>query len=425
MARADPRQPIPRVLVVGTADTKADELEFLCQQIERQGAAAGVMDVGVLGEPRCAVAWSQHDVAHAAGSTNAAIVALGDENRAMSKMAAGASALAQRLHQAGEIHAMIAIGGTMGTDLALDVAMALPLGVPKTIVSTVAFSPLIPAQRIAPDLVMALWAGGLYGLNSICRLVLGQAAAATVAAMGFNDASAFDRPLVGVTSFGKSAATWMLRLVPELAARGYEASVFHATGMGGQAFEALAAQRRFAAVMDFAVQEVTNEHFGSMVSAGPGRLLGAGRSGVPQIVAPGFIDLVDWPSGQPLPPRLRDHPTHAHNRLLLSISLTGEERREAACAVADKLRRAASPTVFLLPLRGLHEWDRPGGPLHNADGIQAVNEAFRDALAGSSVLLREIDAHINDAALVDAALESFDRWVASGVIEAAPAAPPR
>lgn len=147
------------ILIIGTADTKADELLFLRDCVERQQAAARVMDVGVLEGAPFAPDHANHEVAAAAGTTLAAIAAGGDENSAMTAMARGAAALARRLHGAGEIDGVLVLGGTMGTDLALDVAAALPLGVPKMIVSTVAFSHLLPPERIAPDLMMTLWAG--------------------------------------------------------------------------------------------------------------------------------------------------------------------------------------------------------------------------------------------------------------------------
>jgi uncharacterized protein (UPF0261 family) len=310
----------------------------------------------------------------------------------------------------------------MGTDLALDVAEALPLGVPKFVISTIAFSHLIPPQRLAPDLMMILWAGGLYGLNGICKSVLSQAAGAVTGAVRTVVAPQIDRPVVGVTSFGKSCLRYMLQLVPELEARGYEAAVFHATGMGGRAFEALAAQGRFAAVFDFAVQEVTNHYFGSVVSAGPDRLTGAGLAGVPQLIAPGAMDLVDVPGWREFPDALRGRDFHAHNRLLSSAATTPDERRAVARMIADRLAQARGPTSLLLPTRGFHEWDREGGPLRDEAGLTASIETFRAAIR-SPVALVEIDAHINDAAFVTAALKCFDHWVESGRV-ARPQAPP-
>ena len=171
-----------RILIVGTADTKADELLFMKRCIETQGASGAIMDVGVLGRPSFAPEYSNGAVAEAAGTTIDAIAALGDENAAMKKMAEGAVKLTLKLYAEGKVHGLLALGGTMGTDLALDVTAALPLGMPKFIVSTVSYSHLIPPERLAPDLMMILWAGGLYGLNSICESILSQAAGAILGA---------------------------------------------------------------------------------------------------------------------------------------------------------------------------------------------------------------------------------------------------
>ena len=198
----------------------------------------------------------------------------------MHVMATGSARLAAKLHAEGRIQGVIVLGGTMGTDLALDLCAALPLGVPKYVVSTVSFSPLLPPERLAPDIQMILWAGGLYGLNSICRASLAQAAGAVLgAARAAEPRRAGGRPLIGMTSFGKTMLRYMVPLKPALEARGFEVAVFHATGMGGRAFEGLAAEGAFAAVMDFAPQEVGNHLFGSTISAGPDRMTSAGAKG--------------------------------------------------------------------------------------------------------------------------------------------------
>ncbi|EBA06640.1 Tm-1-like ATP-binding domain-containing protein [Sagittula stellata] len=403
------------ILVVGTYDTKNDELDYIAGVLRGQGGGVLTMDVSVLGDPARPCDVSKHDVAEAGGSSIGAAIATGDENAAMQIMAAGASALATRLHTEGRIDGVIVLGGTMGTDLALDVCAALPLGVPKYVVSTVSFSPLIPAERLAADIQMILWAGGLYGLNSVCKASLSQAAGAVLGAARAVERPDRDRPLIGMTSFGKTVLRYMVALKPALEARGFEVAVFHATGMGGRAFESLAAEGAFACVMDFAPQEVGNHLMGSTISAGADRMTNAGRVGVPQMVAPGCYDLVDFVGWQDAPARLAAQEVHAHNRLLSSVLLDAGQRRELARTLCDKLSGARGETVFFLPLRGGNEWDREGGPLHDADGLAAFIAELRDACP-SNVTLRELDAHINDAAFTDAVLEKFDDWVASGIV---------
>lgn len=407
----------PRILVIGTGDTKADELAFMRMTIAKAGGLPLMLDVSVLGDPPYQPDFDKHAVAAAGGSTIPAIVALGDENAAMTVMAAGASALTRRLHDQGRIDGVIALGGTMGTDLALDVALALPLGVPKFVVSTIAFSHLVPPDRIATDLMMILWAGGLYGLNSTCRAVLSQACGAVVGAARTAERPDLRRPVVAISSLGKSCLTYMVPLKPELEKRGYEVVIFHTTGMGGRALEAIAAQRGFAAVLDFSLQELANHLSGSVVTSGADRLENAGRAGVPQIVAPGAIDMVDFPTWQPVPPRFDGRPYHAHNRLLASVTSDGEGRRAIARAIGAKLAAAAGPTAFILPAGGIQQWDQEGEPLHEPDATAAFVDEMRRSVPGS-IVFREIAGHINDDEFVAAALDIFDRWAAEGIIAA-------
>lgn len=408
------RPAMSRVLLVGTADTKSEELLFLRDCLREAGAAALVMDVGVLAPAAFTPELPNHEVANQAGVTLAALRDAGDENDAMVAMARGASAIAARLHAEGRIDGLLALGGSMGTDLALDVAAALPLGVPKVVLSTIAHSHLIAPQRVTSDLTMMLWAGGLYGLNSLCRSALAQAAAAVAGMCRVARPPACGRPVIAITSFGKSCLRYMVPLKPALEARGYEVAVFHTTGMGGRAFESLAERGAFAAVMDFSLQEISNHLGGSCVSAGPDRLTGAGRAGVPQLVAPGAIDMIDFPAWQPPPPGFEGRPSHQHNRLIASATLSIPMRERVAELISERLAMAAGPTCLLLPRRGLHAWDREGEPLHDPDGLGAFLAAMR-AVAPAG-MLHEVDAHINDEAFAQAALARFDEWVRAGVV---------
>ncbi|MBL4891077.1 MAG: Tm-1-like ATP-binding domain-containing protein [Rhizobiaceae bacterium] len=148
--------------------------------------------------------------------------------------AEGAGILARQLNETGKIDGMIALGGTMGTDLALEVACALPLGVPKIIISTFAFSPLVPPERLAADVQMILWAGGLFGLNSICKSSLNQAAGAIYGAALASEKPDRSRPMIGMASLGKTCLNYMVALKPALEERGFQATIFHSTGMGGR-----------------------------------------------------------------------------------------------------------------------------------------------------------------------------------------------
>ncbi len=403
------------ILVVGTYDTKHDELTYLAERIRAGGGGVVTMDVSVLGDPAMPCDVSKHDVAAAAQSSIKAAIACNDENQAMQIMARGAALKAAALHQNQRIDGVIILGGTMGTDLALDVCQALPLGVPKYVVSTVSFSPLIPAERLSPDIQMILWAGGLYGLNSVCKSSLSQAAGAVLGAARAVEPPQNERPIVGMTSLGSSCLSYMKLLKPELETRGFEVAIFHATGMGGMAYEKFAAQGGFVCVMDFALPELGNLLAGSAINAGTDRMLNAGRAGIPQIVAPGCLDLIDFAGWQDIPEKYADRPFHAHNRLIKSSALNGDERRETAREIGRRLAQSASPAHVILPTQGVEEWDRPGQAAHDPDALSAFVDEMRAAIK-APIQLTEIEAHINDQAFADTALAIFDAWVADGTI---------
>lgn len=403
------------ILVVGTYDTKSDELGFLASVIRAQGGRVVSMDVSVLGEPKTPTDYSKHDVAAEGGSSIQTAIDSGDENHAMQIMAKGASLLVGRLYLEGIFDGVIILGGTMGTDLALDVTSALPLGVPKYIVSTVAFSPLIPAERLAADTQMILWAGGLYGLNAVCKASLSQAAGAVLGAARAVQMPDPDKPLIGIMSLGTSALKYVVPLKPALEARGFEVAVFHATGMGGRAFESLAAQGAFACVLDLCTQELGNYEHGSNISAGADRLTNAGVSGTPQIVAPGCYDLVDVIGWLPVAPKWADHPQHAHNRLLTSIVLNLKERLAVARAHSAQLAKATSPVAVVLPEHGLGEWERVGADLHDQAGLDAFLDELERTLP-SHIAQHRIPCHINDPEFSDKVLEIFDAWCEDGTV---------
>jgi len=340
------------ILIIGTGDTKSPELLYMKQCIEGQGANALVMD--------------------------------------MTKTAEGACKIARQMVEERKIDGVVMLGGTMGTDLSLDVADALPFGFPKFIVSTVAFSHLIPPERLSPDLMMILWSGGLYGLNSVCKAGLSQACGAVLGAA---------------------------KVKPELEKRGFEAAIFHTTGQGGRALENLSAKKQFACVMDFSVPEVINGLWGSIVNSGKDRLENAGKAEIPQILCPGAAFFIDFPTWQPLPEKYRDRPYHAHNRLIASITLGHDQVAESGRFIAEKINKSKVNTTLILPQQGLIDWDREGGVFYDPEALAIFNRAIK-ANIQPHIEVIELDAHICDPAFCDKVLEIFDAWVADGTIKA-------
>ena len=224
---------------------------------------------------------------------------------------------------------------------------------------------------------MMLWAGGLYGLNAVCKSCLSQAAGAVLGAVNSVVKPASDKPVVGMTSLGTSCLSYMTTLKPALEERGFEVTIFHATGMGGMAFEKIAQQGGFVCVMDFALSELGNLLAGSVLSAGNDRLKGAGRAGIPQMIAPGCLDLIDFAGWQDIPERYTDRPFHEHNRLVKSSGLNAEERRDTAREMATRLTDAKGPVHVFLPTAGIEEWDKPGQPAHDPEALNAFFDECR------------------------------------------------
>jgi len=189
--------------------------------------------------------------------------------------------------------------------------------------------------------------------------------------------------------------------------------------MGGMAYEKLARQGAFACVMDFALPELGNLIAGSVVNSGTDRLLNAGEAGIPQLVAPGCLDLIDFAGWQSIPAQYADRPFHAHNRLIKSSALNNEERRETAREVGKRLSQSQGPVQVLLPVQGIEEWDKPGEPAHDPAGLAAFVDEMRAAIKPPAELT-EVDGHINDQLFADTALEIFDTWVAEGIVSTAP-----
>jgi len=400
------------IIVIGTLDTRGNEIKYLRDSIKERGHQARVMDVGVLGEAPFEPAITRDEVARAAETTIDYIIALGHEGRAMSAMAQGASAIVGDLYEKDEVDGVIAAGGSMGTYLALEVMKALPLGVPKLILSTISFSPLIAPETVCADLSMMLWPAGLYGLNSISKGVLDTAAGSISGAAEAFIKKKKRRKRVGITSLGTSQLKYVEMLKPALEQRGYEVAVFHTVGMGGMAFEQAITDGLIDVALDLSLVELVDYVCGGVTTSGKYRLEAAGRKGIPQIVGAGAIGNFFWFSAKPLPPQLQDRKHHRHNQLLTIVAGKTEDKVEVGALVADKLNRAKGPKAVVIPLVGWIEGDRhPKSPFHDPEGGRAFSQALKSKLK-PEVKVIEVDAHINDPLFSETILRLFDEIVA-------------
>ncbi|MFC5805201.1 Tm-1-like ATP-binding domain-containing protein [Streptomyces formicae] len=415
------------VVLLGTLDTKGEEYGWLRDRLLRRGVDVLVVDTGVIGEPRISADVPRADVARAAGVELARLRAEGDRGAAVTAMARGATETLLRLLGEGRLHGVLAIGGSGGTSIATRAMRALPLGVPKLMVSSMASGDVAPYVGSA-DITMMYSVVDIAGINTVSAPILANAAdaaagmaqgyAAAARALRPADLGAGGRPLVaasmaGVTTPGVDAAR------ERLTELGYEVLVFHTSGAGGRTLESLAGQGLFAGVLDLTLSELADDLVGGILSAGPDRLTAAARHGVPQVVSLGALDMVKFGPLDTLPPQhLRDRHVRVHNPSITVIRTTEPECAELGRRVAAKLRDATGPTAVCIPLRGLSTLGAPDGPYHDPAADEALFAALRDGLRGSAVDVREVGTHINDPSFGRAAADLLH-----GLIGAAGGAP--
>ncbi|MFI6876702.1 Tm-1-like ATP-binding domain-containing protein [Streptomyces sp. NPDC050400] len=385
------------VVLVGTLDTKGAEYGWLRERLREQGCDVLLVDVGVHAPPGDAPAADvpADAVARAAGHDLAALRTAGDRGAAVAAMAEGAALTVAALHREGRLHAVLAAAGSGGSAIAAQAMRALPIGVPKVLVSTMAGGDVAPYVG-SSDVTLMYSVVDIAGINAVSRLVLGNAAAAAAGmAARFEkaDAGGTGRRVVAATMFGVTTPA-VDAARARLAELGYEVLVFHATGAGGRAVEKLAADGVLDGVLDLTTTELADERVGGVLSAGPDRLTAAGAAGVPQVVAPGALDMVNFGPESTVPARFADRRLLVHNPTVTLMRTTPAEMRELGAELGRKTAAATGPAEVFWPLRGVSAVDVADGPFEDAEADAAALEAVR----GTGVRLHEIDAHINDPA---------------------------
>ncbi|MFD4868454.1 Tm-1-like ATP-binding domain-containing protein [Streptomyces sp. NPDC058412] len=401
------------VVLVGTLDTKGVEYGWLRERLLRAGVEVVLVDTGIMGEPRVPADVPRDAVARAAGTELSELRAAADRGAAVTTMARGAEATLLRLHAEGRLHGVLAIGGSGGTSIATRAMRALPLGVPKLMVSSMASGDVSPYVG-SSDITMMYSVVDIAGINSVSGPVLANAAEAIAGMARAYARSSLERrpprlgagarPLIaasmaGVTTAGVDAAR------ERLTDLGYEVLVFHVSGTGGRTLETLAGQGIFAGVLDLTLSELADDLCGGILTAGPDRLSAAGRAGIPQVVSLGALDMVKFGPLESLPQRVLDRGVHVHNPSITVIRTNQEECMELGRRVAAKLRVATGPTAVCVPLRGLSTLGSPGGPYHDPGADRALFTALREGLRGSAARLYDYDTHINDPAFGRAAAD--------------------
>ena len=391
------------VALIGTFDTKGEEFCFLRERIESAGLRTLMIDVGVLGTAPFEPDISQTEVAAAANENLAALKTERDRGRSVAAMAAGAKAILARLFEQGAIHGVASLGGSAGTTIATAAMRALPCGFPKLMVSTLASGDIKPYVGTT-DICMMPSVLDIAGLNHVSRRIIGNAAAAICGMVQSEPSSVLDqKPAIAATMFGVTTPC-VTAARHTLEERGYEVLVFHATGAGGQAMEQLIEDGAFRAVLDMTTTELADELVGGVMSAGPHRLEAAGRKGIPQLVCPGAIDMVNFGPVETVPRQFRGRNLYIHNPSVTLMRTTPDECAEIGRITATRLNRASGPVTVLIPLRGVSAIDKIGAPFYSQEALDAYRHALKTSLS-RTIQLVELDAHINDEAFALAAAD--------------------
>jgi uncharacterized protein (UPF0261 family) len=393
------------VYLLATLDTKGAEAQWLCDELRRLEVSVKLIDTGCLGMPQVEADVPRAEVYAAAGVALHELQERADRGEAIAAAARGAAEFLRRLHEQGDVAGVLGIGGSAGTTVGTAAMRALPLGVPKLMVSTLA-SGQVRHYVGDKDILMLNAVTDIAGINRVSRLVLGQAAHAMAGMVRFatRSSSEHDRPLIAATMFGVTTPC-VNRAREILEGAGYEVLVFHATGSGGQAMESLLADGLIAGVLDITTTELADELVGGVLSAGPDRLTAAARCGVPQVVSVGALDMVNFHAPETVPAKFDGRKFYRHNASVTLMRTTSQENELLGREIGRKISQARGPAAVLFPLQGVSAIDRAGQPFDDPTARHSLLTALRGHLSGVSLI--ELDHHINDPAFAEAAAEKL------------------
>jgi uncharacterized protein (UPF0261 family) len=334
-----------------------------------------------------------------------------DKATAMEVMTRGAAVVAGQLYAKKRLDGIIGLGGSAGTAIASSAMRALPLGVPKVLVSTVAAGDT-RAYIGTKDLTMMYSVVDIAGLNRISTKVLANAAGAVIGMVETRVPPCEQRPLLAASMFGNTTAC-VDRARGLLEAAGFEVLVFHATGTGGMTMESLISEGHIDGVLDITTTEWADELCGGVFTAGPHRLEAAARAGVPQVVAPGCLDMVNFWAVETVPTQYADRRLFRWNPNVCLMRTNVEESRRLGEILTEKINQSIGPVSVLLPLRGLSQLDREGGEFWWPEADQALFETIRRGVR-ADIRVVELDATINDPVFADRAAQELLYLIRSG-----------
>jgi uncharacterized protein (UPF0261 family) len=398
------------ILLMGTMDTKEEELLFCRELIRRRGFKVLLLDAGILKNPRTPPDFTRQEIARAAGVADlASLLATGDKGKCIETMIRGVTAKTKELLRQGAFHGILGMGGGQGTDICATAMRSAPRGMPKLLVSTVAsgkatFGPYVGTK----DITMMHSIVDLQGLNFLIRRILANAVGAICGMVGtVDEAEMKPRGIPVALSMLGTTTPGALQVKSILERRGYEVVAFHQNGTGGIAMEEMIREGAFKGVLDLNLHEIGDRFVGGLHSDPRGeRLEAAGELGIPQVVAPGSINYAVWGPFPSLSKELKSRKYIIHNPNMTLVRLSPDELRSVGKLTAEKLNRAKGSTRVFIPLRGFSYPDREDLPHWEPQGNRAFIESLKAHLR-PSIPLEEIDAHINDPEFIDPVAEAF------------------
>jgi uncharacterized protein (UPF0261 family) len=391
------------IAILGTLDTKGEEVAYMKGLVEARGHTAILIDVGPIGPPGVEPDIENQEVARLAGHELSSLLQTGERDRVMEAMGDGAGRCLLNLLRAGRLDGVLGLGGNQGSAIASMAMRVLPLGFPKFLVSTVASGDIRPYIG-HKDIGVMFSVGDLVGgPNPVTRSVLANAVSGLLGMVEGGERISLRQGerTVAVTALGNTepAVSWATRLLRQ---RGFEVVAFHASGAGGSAMEELIEGGFINAVLDLTPHEVTEEVVGAgaYVPVRPGRLSAAGLMGIPQVVSTGALEYVCFGPRESIPPGMRRRKIYMHNPYNANMRVSREEMAQVGRVMAERLNQARGPTAVLVPRKGWSVYGREGGPLHDLRGNRILVKALKRHLK-SHIRYEEIDAHINDSQFAD------------------------
>lgn len=373
-------------------DTKGEEHAFVANLIKQRGHQVLVIDTGTLDAPKLKPDITRFEVAAAAGADLNALVAKKDRGEAVAAMSRGAPVVLARLVADKRIDGVISLGGGGGTAISTAAMRALPIGFPKVMVSTLASGNTAPYVGVK-DIVMFPSVVDVAGINRISRQILTRAAGAICGMVESVPSPGEDKPIIVASMFGNT--TDCVQAAKKiLEAAGYEVLVFHATGTGGRAMESLIESGMVAGVLDITTTEWADELVGGILGAGPTRCEAAARHGVPAIVTPGCLDMVNFGGPETVPSKFADRTFYQHNPQVTLMRTSPEECAELGRILAEKINLSIAPVTVLLPLKAISVISAPGQKFHDPIADRILFTALK-AFLRKDIEVVELDCAIN------------------------------